>query len=442
VRYPSVFAALIVFLSTRAAATMPAAAATRTDARPVESLTLSAALAQLDTQSLTLAQARSRAKEASAVVRQVQAALLPAATLAGSYTRNSFKAEIDFKAVLPPALAANAPDRIVIQPLQSWTATASVRVPLLVLNAWYDVEAAKAAARASGLQVAVVRQQLRTAFAQSAYGAEALRQVVAASERAIALASEQVLSAERRVQAGTTASLDVLRAKAEHVRRESDLARAQAELERARLALGVLLGRARPVRIDVPELSEPRSAVAAVTGRSEIDVLRAGQDAARAQIDSAWARLAPQLSATGSASVSDVPYPTGERSGWRVTVDLVVPLYDGGVRYGKRREAEAALRAADAALEEQRLRIQQEIQDAARDIVVAREQGRLASAQQKLSAEAAASAKRSYDAGVATTLDVLDANDKLYRADVAMAEARTRLAQAVLGYERAVGLIR
>jgi outer membrane protein TolC len=439
VKTASVCVALFVSLSTTAALGAPEPLEPHAGTRPADELTLSAALAELDHQNLTLVQARSRAKEASAVVREAQAALLPTAAVTGTYTRNSSQKEIDLGSALPPALAASAPDSILIQPLAAWTATASLRVPLFALNAWYDVNAAKAAARATALQVEVARQELRTGFSQTAYAAEALEQVVAASERAITLASEQTSSAERRVQAGTAAPLDVLRARAEFVRRESDLARAQAELQRARLALGVLLGRPRPVKVAVPELAEPRAAAARSGARPELDALRARQAAARAQVDSAWARLVPQLSATGSAFASDVPYLTGDKSGWRVTVDLVVPLYDGGLRYGKRREAEAALQTAGAALAEQRLRIDQEVQDAERDMAVAREQGRLAAAQQALAADAAASAKRSYDAGVATALDVLDANDKLYRADVAVAEARARAAQAFLAYQRAVG---
>ncbi len=58
------------------------------------SLTLDAALEELDAQSLTLAQARSRADQAAAVVRQALAPLLPSATAGVSYLRNSDAAEL------------------------------------------------------------------------------------------------------------------------------------------------------------------------------------------------------------------------------------------------------------------------------------------------------------------------------------------------------------
>jgi outer membrane protein TolC len=65
---------------------------------------------------------------------------------------------------------------------------------------------------------------------------------------------------------------------------------------------------------------------------------------------------------------------------------------------------------------------------------------RLADRQKELASEAAASARRSFEAGVASSLDVLDANDRLYVADVAVADARARLGVAEVALSRAAGL--
>ncbi len=81
----------------------------------------------------------------------------------------------------------------------------------------------------------------------------------------------------------------------------------------------------------------------------------------------------------------------------------------------------------------------QEVRDGARDLEVARERLRLAETQRQLAADAAASARRSYDAGVASSLDVIDANDRLYLADTGLAEARARLAQTRLALDHALG---
>jgi outer membrane protein TolC len=91
------------------------------------------------------------------------------------------------------------------------------------------------------------------------------------------------------------------------------------------------------------------------------------------------------------------------------------------------------------AAEARRLAILEEVHDASRDLGVAREQLELADQRRGLAAETAASARRSFEAGVASSLDVIDANDRLFTADVNLAAARARLAQAGIERDRALG---
>ncbi len=404
-------------------------------------LSLEDALAQLDERSLALQQARARSDEASAVARQAMAPLLPSIVATGSYTRNAGEARLDLAALLG---RPGAPE-IILQPEQQLTVGGALRVPLVVPSGWWDLAAALDAARAAGATTEAARRQIRTGFEQAAHLSAAAEEVVLASERAVESATEHERSAARRVAVGTSPPLDHLRAQTERIRRESDLARARADLGRSRLALGVLIGRAEPVRVAVPTaatVAAPDAAplvVQALEHRPELAAARAQADGAQAQLDSARARLAPQLSGSLSAFASDVPYITQERQGWRATLDLTWALYDGGYRYGKRRQANAQLAGARAATEGVRLQVVQEVQDSVRDVVVATERLRLAEQQRKLAADAAGSAKRSFEAGVASSLDVVDANDRLYQADVGLAEAHARLGVARAALARAAG---
>lgn len=407
-------------------------------------LDLATALSELERNNPGLSAAHARTRAAEARISEARSALLPTLVATGGYVRNSAEVEVRLGSLLGQIPGAPDVPNLVIQPLDAWTASGTLTVPLVVPTAWYDVDAAKAGHRAAQASSELGRRELRTALATLAYGAAAMRAVVGASERAVELAREQVASAERRVAAGTAAPLDVLRAKAEQVNRESDLARARADSARADLALGILLGRETPVVITVPDLEAQRPNPAPASPptpgrRPELDALQAKAEAAREQIGSAQARHLPTLHAMGSLFASDEPYPTGDRTGWRVGVELRIPLYDGGYRYGRRHEAEAELEAAQAELSQRRLAIHQETSDARREVEVARERKRLAFAQQELAQSAAESAKRSYDAGVGTTLDVLDANDKLYRADVALAQAKALVAKSLIALERALG---
>lgn len=445
----------------------PPAAAEATARR----VSLEEALQLLDAQSLTLAQARARADEAGAVVRQSKAQLFPALNGAGSYTRNSAQASISLRDLLGnvtgslaqgigqglsqalgrpvqiqvPFDASQLPAPIVLQPLDVWTGSANLRIPVVVPTAWFDLAAAKQGELGAQAAAEATRLQLRAGFAQSAWAASAAEEVVEASRRAVETAREHAESAQRAVKAGTGAPLTALQAQTELVRRESDLVQALAERERAHLALGVLLGRAEPLEVAVPAAAPPASfdpaalMVEALEKRPELRAQSAQIAAAERQVDSAWARLAPQIAVNASAFASTVPYPTGDKAGWKASADLTWSLYDGGFREGRRGQAAAQAAGARAALGAQQVEIRREVQDAVRDIEVARERLRLAVQQKGFAAEAAASAKRSFEAGLASSLDVLDANDRVYQADVATAQARARLGAAAVALDRAVG---
>jgi outer membrane protein TolC len=404
-------------------------------------LSLDEALRELEARSWTLEQARSRVGEAAGLSRQALAPSLPTVTAAGNYTWNSDAAVF----ARPPASPGAAPEIVVIQPQQVFAVSGGVRVPLFAPSAWSEAAAARSAERGVAASSEAVRQQLRAALRQAAWSGTAAEEVVAATERAVESADEQARSAERAVAAGTGVPLAVLQARTEAVKRRSDLARARADLERARLASGVLLGRAEPVRIPMAldDAAAPLDARAladeAQGRRPELRAAAEQVEAAERQLGAARYRWLPQLSASGAVFAQNEPLPTGQKDGWRVTVDLGWPIFEGGAREGRSQQAGAAVQEARAAAEAQRVAVSQEVEDAARDVDVAGERLRLAQDQVKLAGETAATARRGFAGGVSSSLDVLDAHDRLYQAEVGLAEARALLGTAVASLDRAVG---
>jgi outer membrane protein TolC len=410
-------------------------------------LRLAEALRELDAQSLTLAQARARADEAAGLSRQALAAALPILSAAGGYTRNSDRAVAPIgllaAATLPPG--APRPANLIIQPLEAFSASATLRVPLVAPSAWAEAAAARSGAAVASASAGAARPQVRAALRQAAFAAQANEEIVAASERALASAEEQARLAAHAVEAGTGTSLAVLRARTEAVKRRSELSLARAAVERAQLALGILLGRADPVRIPLDPPARPAAIdVAALTqealaGRGELAAASAQVEGTERQLTAARLRVLPQLSASGSVFAQDVPFPTGQKDGWRLTVDLTWTLYDGGLRYGRARQEAGAAAEARAAAEAQRLAVVQEVEDAAREVAVTAERLGLKEDQVRLAAEAAATARRGFAGGVAGSLDVLDANDRLFQSEVALAEVRAQLGAALAALERAAG---
>jgi outer membrane protein TolC len=429
-------------LSLAAGPDVAAAAATAPNLQgmpPAVTLTLAEALAEADQQSPTLEQARARAAEALAIVRQAWAPLLPTLAATGSFTRNS--AEAVFLRPTSPTEVS----KVYIQPLEAFSGGATLRLPLVVPDAWFSLAATRESARAASASADATRLALLAAVVQTAWAAWAGEEIVAASERAVAVARDQAESSRRQVQAGTATNLSVLQAETALTRRQSDLVQALSETSRARLAIGVLLGRAGPVRIPMPPPPPPATLDVAALSREaaerrpELAAQAATVRSSEKQVDAAWWRIAPQLSASGSAFAQNVPYPTGETNGWRVTVDLTWPLYDGGYRYGKAHQAEAQVDQARAADLQTRLQVAQEVQNAARDVEVARQRLALAAKQRETAAEASASAGRGFKEGVASSLDVLTANDALFAAEVLVADSSARLGGSIAALDRAVG---
>jgi len=432
--------------SSTAAEPLPSRSPTSTPTPSIRELSLDDALRELDRQSLTLAQARARTQEAAGMARQALSAALPTLTASGAYTRNSDQARAPIGQLLAVVNPGAPPvSDLVIQPLEVFSATGVLRVPLVAASAWAEIAAARSSERAAGASAQAVRLQVRSALVQAAWSAAAGEETVAATERAVESAEEQVRLADRALSAGTGVPLSVLQARTEAVKRRSDLARAAADLGRARLAVGVLLGRAEPVRIALPPaqalgaLDAQALAREALERRPEVLATSAQLESAERQLTSARLRLVPQLSASASAFAQDSPLPTGRNDGWRLTLDLAWPLYDGGFRYGRARQAEGAISGTRAAAEAQRVEIVQQVEDAARDVGVAGERLGLAEDQVKLAAEAAATARRGFAAGISSSLDVLDANDRLYQSEVGLAEARARLGIALATLDRAAG---
>lgn len=406
---------------------------------PVTELTLDEALDRLAADSPDLAAVQARARSARGVVRQAAAAFLPVVALNGTYTRNNDEVVLSFSQLLeefPIPLDIEVPDDVVIQPLEVWNGAAAVTVPLLTPSAWQDWTAARNAARAAGATADEARLQLEAGLVTAAASVEAATAVVAAAERAAEVAEAHLANTRVAEAVGTATNVDVLAAQADVAAQRGGLVQAKAQLEKAEVALGGLLGVDGPARVTLPP-AEP--APAEDLGRPAVTAADAQVAAAQAAVRSAWLRHLPTVSGTAAALAATVPYPTGEDTAWRLGLDATWVLYDGGFRYGRLDQARADLAAAEAFRTSERLRVGRELGDAERDVVVAREQVALAEEQSRLAAEAARIAGLGLAAGTTSALQARDVEGRAFQAEVGVAAARAKLRIAEAALRRARG---
>lgn len=437
----------------------PAAAVVPPDAH--ETLTLSQAIAELERRNPHIESAAASIDEAEALVRQSMAALLPIVNASGTYVRNNEEVVIDMgdmtagiasaleQAVGMPVDIPGPGGRIVIQPLQNLIASGDVQVPLFAAHAYWDLAAARASVEASTASRDALMGQLRGALVRAAWVAAAAEAFLDAAGRAVENAKAHAASTRNLFEAGQATRLATEQADLLVLRREADLAQAQSELAKARLSLGTLLGRGHAVRVELPPDAAPDSRVPeladaveeALGRRGELRAVRATRNAAEHRVTAAQMRAAPRLVGHFGASTAIVEYPTGLNYGWQAGVTLQWTLYDGGYRYGVRRQALAARRRAAAERRRLEVQVAEEVRNAARELELARVRLALAEQEVRVADAAAGSARRSFAGGHASSLDVLNALDAAFRAQLRQAESRARLAAAAAALRTAQGLM-
>jgi outer membrane protein TolC len=408
----------------------------------VPTIDLAEAVRRVESDNPDLAAMRAKVEEARAMATIAHAPMLPALSVTGSYARNDKEVSLAFGDLinglgLPIQIdPSKLPDPTVIQPLDAFSVSASARVPILTPSSIGDSMAATSQISAARAAVDSTQLALETAMVQACAMSQAAEGVAEAARRAESVAEAHRDATQRAVDAGTATHLALVQAEADVVRRRSEVVQAEANVDSGRRALGVLLGMDGPVRITVPDLSED------VSARKHPDLIaaEARADAAEKALLAARLRYSPNLSAWGTAAASTSPYVTGNKTLWKVGVDLSWTLVDGGAREGRMAAAVAQAEAARDALRSTQLKLAQAEADAESSLAVARVRLTLANTQRDLAREAETTALRGVSAGTVTALEGRDAEDRAFSADVGVAAAAAQVVVAQAGLRRAKGV--
>jgi len=432
---PSVLLALCVGLAA------PTAAQAEAPTPPVATLDLDQAVTRFREESPTMAILAGRVAEAQATVKLATAATLPVLAAQGGYTRNSDQAVISIGTILqniadslPAQITLDPsllPPDFIMQPQDQFTAGASLQVPLIQPQAWADVGAAKAGRDAVEATAESRRLQAESGLVKACWLAQAAQEKVDVTARGVTTAKAHEASTRRRLDAGIGTQLDVLQAQVELARRKSDQVSAVADLDKARGAIGALLGIQGPVDVKLPALdADPAPEEGVPDDHPDLVAAHAAWQATQRQVASAWWRQAPTLSGSATVFGSDVQYVTGKKDGWKLSLNLTWVLFDGGARYGLLDKARAQRVQAEAQEQQARLNLDRDARDAERSLQAARELLALAQEGSKTAAEAEATATRLYDAGLLNSLDLIDAQQRHIEADLGLAGVHAQLAAA------------
>ena len=290
----------------------------------------------------------------------------------------------------------------------------------------------------------MLRQQLlmlRTAY----YDLLAAQEKVASSMETAQLFGKTLDAAQLRLKAGDLASADVARIRVDVLRAQNDVRTAEADLARARLAVGYLIG-----------AGSNASSIRAVSPWPKVDSLgstkvseeqladRADVRAARARIDAAdkareLARAMGTRDVTIGAQYEHWPNQAdanNQGTGSSFGIGVSMPLFVRHRFEGEIARAQADWYAAQDALQRTLSQARTEAERAGGDLSAARE--RLVRFDAQLLPEAmrsAAAAEFAFRNGAIGVMDLLDARRVLKAIQVDAANARADHAKALVAYD-------
>jgi outer membrane protein TolC len=251
-----------------------------------------------------------------------------------------------------------------------------------------------------------------------------------------------------RKAAGLVPGIDVLRAEVELRSREQRLIDAETRVTRSKLDLARAIGLplAQEIQLTdpmpapvVPPFTTEQAVEMAFANRSDYKAAQARVEAARAARRSAAGEGLPgvRLDADYGAIGQTIG---GAQSTYTLVGALRVPLFQGGRVAGKVTEADAALRSAEASVQDLRGRIDYDVRVAELALKAAADRHSVAERARELAREQLRQAQDRFAAGVANNLDVVQAQETAAGAeeDVISSIYDLNLGRASLG--RALGL--
>ncbi len=434
-------AALVVALA--ASALAPASV----DAAP-RSITLADAHAAAAERNPDLAVVRAQVALASVDVERAWAFWLPQVTVGGELLIYDEEKSLAFK--LPPEFSAiKLPEtKLYENPTLNWQAT--LLQPLLNLQGYATLEAARQGERAAGHSQDAARAQLLLGVSAAYVGVLVADGLIAAADEGVRNAVELTRVAKAQVDAQVTTELSLVRAQVAeadarrllidaHGARDS----AMAGLRRLTALDGELL--VEPLPVDDAQVEhllgadEGRLLESARAQRPDVAALTAAARARSALADSTWQRYTPVVAGRAQWQSTSNEGLTGDGSTGTLGLVAEWKLYDGGLREAETSARALEQRAAEARLEVLQATMREELARARADLGRARAGRDVARQAVALATRAQQLAQIAFQAGTVTNLEVTQANAALFQARAALAQAESGTALASLSVRRVLG---
>ena len=309
----------------------------------------------------------------------------------------------------------------IIGPFGVFDARLALSMPLLDLDAVNTLQSDSAALRAEryGYQstrdeIVLVVANLYLQATADASRVEAVQSQVATAETLATLAQDQRAS-------GLVAGIEVLRQQVQLAAARQRLIAADAAADKDRLALGRAIGLAAAQAIVLTDTfpfapAEPLPLEQAVqraeAARDDVRGAEARLEAAQAARQAAVGAALPSLHLDADYGALGSKTSTAKTT-YTVAASLHVPVFEGGAAHGRIEQADAELRQREAELADVRAGLQYEIAGILLDLKTADAEVNVAHEAEQLAQQQVEQARDRFRAGVASSIELSQAQDAL-----------------------------
>jgi outer membrane protein len=380
-------------------------------------------IAQAPQGAVRLQLAREAIEQAKAQRAQARGALLP--NVDGLWTYQSFTRNLEAFGVSitpPPGIPISIPTFVGPIETSDWRATAGWS--LLDWSAWQRYKASKSRLEAATADEKAARNLVEAGVIRAYTAAQRAEQMVKTAEANVALAQRVLRLAQSQKEAGTGTGIDITRAGVQLAQEKQRLIQAQEARDRARLELLRVLNLSLSVEVEATdpldaqpaEVPEAAEALArAEKNRPELLAQAARERAAKLNYSAVKAERYPSAQAFGDYGTIGTTLGSGLPT--RVVgVRVNLPIFDGGRRDARRVEALSFERQEAIRSHDVRQQVELEVREAINALRSASSQVQVAREALELAEKELEQAQRRYEAGVAPSLEVTDAQTRVSRA--------------------------
>jgi outer membrane protein TolC len=385
---------------------------------------------------------------ATAAAQRVQAlsALLPNVSLNTSESVMQINlAAYGFKFNIPANLNFSIPS--VVGPFSYWQAQGAISQSIYDPVARRNLKASKDLERAAILSAKDARELVVLAVAGAYLQTVATGARIESQRAQVANAQAIYDQAQVRKDAGTNSQIDVMRTLVQLETEKQRLTSLESDYGQQKLALAGIIGLpldreislSEPLAPDAVPVPQPGEAMQqAIQLRSDLKAAEAQVDAARRAVDAARGERLPSASFNADYGVSG-PDPASVHTVYAATGTVSVPVWTGGRIGADIREAEAALHQREAELANQRRQIEQEVRSALMKLETAVGQVQVAGTNRSYANETLRESRDRFNLGVATTVEVVQAEQQVATAESDYNSSLLSLDLARLNLARATG---